>query len=65
MCSCTCLRLPEVQPDMRRYAHVAGDMNDLTTRIAAMLERMRSHGQHEYAEAARIWYWELLGPYLK
>lgn len=33
--------------------------------IRAHIEMMRSHGQHEYAEAARRWYWQLLGAYLK
>jgi hypothetical protein len=33
--------------------------------IAAHIEMMRQAGQHEYAESARIWYWDLLGPYLK
>lgn len=40
-------------------------MTDLIHRIAAHIAMMRAHGQHEYAEAARIWYWELLGEYLK
>lgn len=33
--------------------------------IRAHLEMMRSHGQHEYAEWVRVWYWSILGEYLQ
>lgn len=32
--------------------------------IRAHIEMMRSFGQHEYAESARAFYWDLLGEYL-
>ncbi len=33
--------------------------------IRKHIEMMRAAGQHEYAESARRWYWDLLGQYLK
>ena len=35
-----------------------------TATIAAHIAMMRSHGQDEYADYARGWYWNLLGPYI-
>ena len=36
-----------------------------TETLRAHIQMMESHGQHEYAKAARAWYWALLGPYLR
>jgi len=33
--------------------------------IREHLQYMRDAGQLEYADAARVWYWNLLGQYLK
>ena len=38
--------------------------NRLLHAMLGHIAMMRSHGQDEYADYARGWYWNLLGPYI-